>query len=111
MLLSNAVVESSARLILCGDFNCPGVDGRISEKLDDVLVSCGLQQLVQQPTCGENLLDIIAVSDPAIINHIRIVDSAAVSDHSLVVATLQLSRPPPPVNPVRESRSKATKPC
>ena len=46
VLLSHAVVESSARLILCGDFNCPGVDGRISDKLDDVLVSCGLQQVV-----------------------------------------------------------------
>ena len=95
--MSNAVVESSARLILCGDFNCPGVDGRISDKLDDVLVSCGLQQVVQQPTRGGNLLDIIAVSDPVIINHIRVVDSAAVSDHSLVIASLQSRRPPPPV--------------
>ena len=96
-LLSNAVVESSARLIVCGDFNCPGVDGRISEKLDDVLISCGLHQLVQLPTRGRNLLDIIAVSDPAIINHIRVVDSAAVSDHSLIIASLQSRRPPPSV--------------
>lgn len=93
----NAVVESSARLIVCGDFNCPGVDGHISEKLDDVLTSHGLHQLVQQPTRGGNLLDIIAVSNPAIINHIRVVDSAAVSDHSLIVASLQSRRPLPSV--------------
>ena len=96
-LISNAVVESSARLIICGDFNCPGQAGQISEKLDDVLVSHGLHQLVQQPTRGENLLDIIAVSDPAYVNHIRVVDSAAVSDHSIVVASLQSRRPQPSV--------------
>ena len=59
-----------------------------------MLVSCGLQQVVQQPTRGGNLLDIIAVSDPVIINHIRVVDSAAVLDHSLVIALLQSRRPP-----------------
>jgi hypothetical protein len=96
-ILSNAIVESSARLIVCGDVNCPGVDGHISERLDDVLISHGLHQLVQQPTRGRNLLDIIAVSDPAIINDIRVVDSTAVSDHCLIVASLQSCRPPPPV--------------
>jgi hypothetical protein len=37
------------------------------------------------------------VSDPAIINDIRVVDSTAISDHCLIVASLQSCRPPPPV--------------
>jgi len=77
-LLLIAVVEIAAiRLIVGGDFNRHGIDRRLSEKLDDVLaVSSGLQQHVQQATRGGNLLDIIAVSIPAIINYIRVVDSA-----------------------------------
>jgi len=64
-LLSSVVVESTARLVLCGDLNCPGEDGRsLNGNLDDVLVSCGLQQHVQQPTRGDNLLDIVATSGP-----------------------------------------------
>jgi len=89
MLLANAVVESSARLKICGDFNCPDIDGRISEKLDDVLVSYGLTQLIERPTRGGNLLDIVAVSNLATISQMWVVDSAAVLDHNLIVATLQ----------------------
>jgi len=110
MLLANAVVESSARLIVCGDFNCPGIDGRISEKLDDVLVSYGLHQLVEKPTRGGNLLNIVAVSNPATISHIRVIDSAAMSDHNLIVATLQSRRPPPPVIQFASQPSGSTTP-
>jgi len=68
-LLLNAIVENAARLIVCGDLHCPGIDGRISEKLDDVLFSYGLRQLVEQSTRSRNLLDMF---DPANINHIRV---------------------------------------
>jgi len=57
---------------------CPGINGRISEKLEDVLVSYGLHQLVEKPTRSGNLLEIVAVSNLNTISHIRVVDSAAV---------------------------------
>ena len=72
-LLSSVVVESTARLVLCGDVNCPGDDDRsVNSSLDDVLVSCGLQQHVHQSTRGNNLLDIVATSDPGVVQDIKV---------------------------------------
>jgi len=95
-LLSCVTVESSARLVLCGDFNCPGNDGRINDNLDDVLTSCGLQQHVLQPTRDHNLLDIVATSDPEVVQDVCVVSSGDASDHCLITAKLQSRQPPPP---------------
>jgi len=96
-LLSIAAAESSARLVLCGDLNCPGDDGTINSNLDEVLVSCGLMQLVLQPTRDANLLDIVATSDPGVVQDVHVVYCTDVSDHRLVVARIQSRHPPPPV--------------
>lgn len=89
-------VESSARLVLCGDFNCPRKDGQINDNLDDVLTSCGLQQHVLQPTRDHNLLDIVATSDPEVVQDVCVVSSGDASDHCLITAKLQSRQPPPP---------------
>jgi len=93
MLRVNAVVESSARLIVCGDFNCSGIDRRISEKLDDVLVCYGLHQLVEKPTRGGNLLNIVAVLNPATISHVRVVGSQPHRRDPAVASTAAAGHP------------------
>jgi exonuclease III len=96
-LLSRIVVESPARLVLCGDYNCAGDDGHsVNEHLDEVLVSCGLEQHVHQPTREGNLLDIVASSDSGLVRDVRVIDCSEVSDHCLITARLQSRRPPPP---------------
>jgi len=98
-VLANAVVETPARVVLCGDLNCPGVGPgpSINDKLDDALTSCGLVQHVKQPTRDENLLDIIATADADTVSNVRVVDCGTISDHCLVTALVQSRRPPPPL--------------
>jgi len=96
-LLSDVAVESTARLVLCGDVHCPGDDDQsVNSSLIDVLVSSGLQQHVHQPTRGANLLDIVATSDPGVVRGIEVIDCCVTSDHRLVVAKIQSRRPSPP---------------
>jgi len=96
-LFSVSTSKSSARVVLCGDFNCPGSDEKsINVKLAEVFASCGLQQHVDQPTRGDHLLDVIATVDAHIIKSIHIVDCTAMSDHRLITTVLQLRSPPPP---------------
>jgi hypothetical protein len=96
-LLTNAMVESSANVVLCGDFNCSGVDSQtIGSDLADVLVCFGLRQHVDRPTRGSNLLDILATSDADLVRDVRVVDCSCTSDHRLVIAAVQSRRPPTP---------------
>ena len=85
-------------VLVCGDFNCPGSSNdRVSDRLEDVLISADLEQHVHEPTREHNLLDILATSDPDIVSSIRIVDSRSVSDHQLVIASLDINSAKPEV--------------
>ena len=78
-------------MLVCGDFNCPGSsNNRVSDRLEDVLISANLEQHVHEPTREHNLLDILATSDPDLVSSIRTVDSRSVSDHKLVIASLDI---------------------
>ena len=79
-------------MLVCGDFNCPGSsNGRVSDRLEDVLISADLEQHVHEPTREHNLLDILATSNPDLVSSIRTVDSRSVSDHRLVIASLDIN--------------------
>ena len=85
----SAVVASSERLLICGDFNCPGLNpSSINTDIAVVLDMFSLSQYVQEPTRNDNLLDLL-VSDAALaVSHVRFDDAGLVSDHRLVAATV-----------------------
>jgi len=59
---------SSTNIIVCGDLNCPGVDVMLpDDKLTDVFDSFGMSQLVRSPTRDENVLDVLASSNPTAV--------------------------------------------
>ena len=85
-------------VLVCGDFNCPGSSNdRVSDRLEDVLISADLEQHVHESTREHNLLDILATSDPDLVSSIHIVDSRSVSDHKLVIASLDINPAKPEV--------------
>ena len=63
--LATVVTCTTDKLLLCGDFNCPGVDGTcVDDDLQCLLESFGFDVLVNEPTRAGNLLDILASDDP-----------------------------------------------
>jgi len=67
--------EPAALIVLAGDFN------QLSD--DEVVGRTGLQQIVQQPTRGKNVLDRIFLSAP-VYGTVRVVTSLIRSDHKAV---------------------------
>lgn len=59
--LLSAVVCTTDRILLCGDFNCPGRSAvTVDPDLSAVLSTFGLSQHVSAPTRNDNLLDVVA---------------------------------------------------
>ena len=89
---------------LAGDFNLPDlnwdllsapVDGVHNVFLDLFLNNC-LSQLVTEPTCGNNILDLFLTCTPSLFTHCSTHDSLGSSDHSSVLVTFAPSFPPIP---------------
>ena len=79
------IVHAGNKLILCGDFNCPGSGCCINDSLASLIECFDLDQHVHEPTRGVNLLDlIITVCDSEIINGLKVNDAGLISDHNLV---------------------------
>ena len=76
--------------MLCGDVNCPGIDGTCVS-LASLLDSLGLDQLVISSTRDDNLLDILATDTTESLTDVEIDDSGCISD--LVHANLALRVP------------------
>jgi len=66
-----------AEIIVAGDLN------QLHD--DHVVERTGLTQIVRQPTCGDNLLDRVFVSNPQLYDTVRVVSSVVKSDHKAVV--------------------------
>ena len=92
-VVSTITASTTDRLLICGDFNAPGKDdSSINQGLDDVLETLGLEQHVHSPTRAnpDHLLDLIVSDQPSNIREVRVVDSGAVSDHQLIVSSLDI---------------------
>ena len=89
-------------IVIAGDFNLPGWDWKenraIHEKCHypnlhyqfvDIINSHGLVQLVDEPTRGENILDLILISNPTRVKNISVVPGVA--DHDAVQLELDIS--------------------
>ena len=88
-VVTSIYTASNDRLVLCGDVNCPGVDGTcVDDSLVSLLDSLGPDQLVASPTRDDNRLDILATDAVESLSDVEIDDSGCISDHRLVHANL-----------------------
>ncbi len=83
---------------ICGDTNLPDIDWEttqivshqyrvaINETFLDTLADCGLDQVVNFPTRGDNVLDIIATNRPSLVS--RCEGMPGLSDHDTVFLEL-----------------------
>ena len=104
-LLTSLVSTSTDHLVLCGDLNCPGADpATVDPRLDDIFGTFELNQHVKQATRDNNLLDVLATHSTLVVKNIRVDDAGMVSDHRLIIATLQM-----PVTPIVPAVSVASR--
>ena len=89
-LVYNIGAATSAKLLICGDMNCPGYDEHSTDvNLSDLFDSFGLKQHVTAGTREDNLLDVLSTEDHAAVMGVSVEDVGLVSDHQLVFAKLQ----------------------
>ncbi len=88
-------------VMLGGDFNAPGIKWGdtpgvteecqtkgIHEKILDIAQDHLLEQVVEEPTRGTNILDLIFLSNPNIVNRINV--APGLGDHEMVYAELDI---------------------
>ncbi len=88
-------------IFIAGDFNQPNIDWtnstvklnhpyckKTAGKLLEVITESNLEQLVHEPTRKDSILDIILTNNTSIVS--RVSTEGGVSDHSIVVAELNL---------------------
>ncbi|KAI8494439.1 hypothetical protein Bbelb_276650 [Branchiostoma belcheri] len=92
---------NSDNVIILGDFNTPGIkwDTTVAdnsqaytgqaEKLLNLMDNHGLFQTVQEPTRNGNLLDLVLVNNPNIIEKTTVVPG--ISDHDMVLVDVNLA--------------------
>ncbi|CAH1274649.1 Hypp5350 [Branchiostoma lanceolatum] len=84
----------NAGLIIAGDFNFPlwnwetmslkpnPVYTTVHQQFVDLLYDTGLDQIVKEPTCGENTLDLVLTNSPSLIPRVEVIPG--ISDHGIV---------------------------
>lgn len=87
-----------AYFMLCGDFNFPDInwtnfesDNRQSKDFLEMTLTFNLTQMVNTPTRGANILDLVLVSNPDTVKSVSSVEG--LSDHNLVLFNLSIPRP------------------
>jgi len=87
-VLAGIIVDCNYHLLFCGDLNCASSNGStVDDRLATVLSQFGL---VQHATELTRLLDIIAADNHVPIRNVHMIDSAGISDHCLITATVPI---------------------
>ena len=93
--------NKNSHIWLAGDMNLPGINwpsGSIKSSCPspsqhsqflDILADHGLVQITDKPTREENVLDLIAVNNPSLLNRLEVV--LGISDHDVVFAEMDIS--------------------
>ena len=88
-------IENSSCLLLC-DFKFIKIDwskgegnGQPESSFIDTLNDHFLVQMVDKPTKGNNILDLVCISDPSCIDKLEVEESFALSDHVCIKALLR----------------------
>ena len=96
--LEKATNTNNKTIILAGDFNFPDIDSEqmstkqgnnrdVQQQLIDITNMAGLSQIHEQPTRGENMLDLVFVSNPSLMK--SSVSVPGISDHDIVVTDFE----------------------
>ena len=97
-------ISNQNNSIIIGDFNLPKIDynqhlayNPPAQMLLDFMDDNILTQSVDNPTYDTNLLDLILVSDPNLVNKIEVKSALGNSDHSTIhfKAAISISKPIP----------------
>jgi exonuclease III len=75
-------------LIICGDFNFNSKNAKTPQFLE-FMTNLSLTQLVDNPTRGDAILDLIFASDPRLITNLKHLDPLGNSDHSALAFRIQ----------------------
>jgi len=95
-IITSFAAQCSDNIIVLGDLNAPGFDGsHIDDGLASLFDSCDMKQFIDSPTRDENLLDILASTDPSAISEVSVNDGGRLSDHQMIVAKLAVNRSKP----------------
>ena len=85
------ICSTYKNVVLCGDFNYPGINWNLlhastpsSQLFLDTVLDCYLVQVVDKPTRGENILDLILTSNEALVDNVNIEEPFVSSDHCVV---------------------------
>ena len=87
----NKLKTAHQHIIIGGDFNFPGWDWQNSclkencqnpslhNRFGSILDDFGLTQIINKPTRGDNILDLIITNNPSLVNRTEIIPG--ISDH------------------------------
>ena len=93
--LDNVNKDGKRHIVLCGDFNCPGIDWKlnevipeaadrlIQEKLVDITHKHSLTQLQEEATRFDNILDLTFTNNPTLIKSCSVIPG--ISDHDAII--------------------------
>jgi len=70
----------------------PTYDTDVNQSLLETINEFGLDQLVTDPTCGENILDLVFSLHPESVSNVEVVPG--ISDHEAVYSELHLDNKP-----------------
>ena len=96
------LIPPNLSIYFCGDFNLPLVNWAFSEptssdKLSvqfcDVLHDFSLCQLVQDPTRGVNVLDLVLTNNTSSVSNLNVCDNLPGTDHDAVQFTFSILPP------------------
>ena len=100
---SLASIKSNSPVVLCGDFNMPGIDwsnlspspnanSKEAVLLCDIVSDFSLQQLVLEETRGTNILDLLLTNMADYFKGVEVTDGLPGADHNAIEFTIDLTR-------------------
>ena len=85
------ICSTYKNVIVCGDFNYPCINWNLlhasttsGQMFLDAILDSYLVQVIDKPTRGDNILDLILTSNEALVENINIEEPFASSDHCVV---------------------------
>ena len=93
--------KNNSHVWIAGDMNLPGFDwpsGSLKtncpspsqhNQFSEILADHGLTQITDKPTRDENILDLVAINNPTLLNRLEVIPG--ISDHDAVFAELDIS--------------------
>ncbi len=91
-----SVIQSKQAIIICY-FNCPNIDWTImngdqeGNRLIEMVKNSFLIQTVTQPTCGDNILDLVLTSDPDLISDCKVGEKLDGCDYHLIRFNIKMN--------------------